>query len=55
MKGGMSVEDIMHNFIEESCEFNSMRYPDFTEYKNHLLPLLHYMMPSIDSKVVKAN
>ena len=37
--------------LKESNEFQTLRYPDYSEFEFHSIRLLHYLLPSIKSKV----
>ena len=43
-------KDIYETYASEGSEFCTVRYPDFSDYPYRTLPLLHTLMPSIESK-----
>ena len=55
LKNKYAYLDIYSNFVSFGSEFNTMRYPDFTEHPYNRLTLLHNLIPSIQSKVSKTN
>lgn len=52
MKGAFLPSDIMSTFVSKGSEFYTLRYPDYTEFKYRVMPLLHLVMPSAVSKVM---
>lgn len=48
-----SYYDINSNFVTYGSEFNTIRYPDFTEFPYKQLTLIHNLIPSMQTKVTK--
>jgi hypothetical protein len=52
LKGAYQTQDVMKNFVSQGSEFQTLRYPDYTETPYRMMPLLHMVMPSALSKVL---